>query len=319
MILDIAVVTSLLLTLLVATTVVARSGLRGAASLIFAGCAMGMIIGPLELALNLRGNSVFEVIQPLWLQFGLIGLARALVYSLGVAVGITLALSAFGKTRRRADLWNVAAGIGIGLGMSSTAVALFDSQAGWPPFILLTALANMPFQLCFSVIISAALVKSRFDQGANGLLPIAIYTIATGLQAAYQAISLATLSVGHWLAWMQPTMMGMIWLSMIGLFWLTGMAFMVSHGVNVTPAANSSSPENARTHLLMRPALWKILALVVIAPTLFVFLMTWWWSLDTPLGRVMIYTLLATPLLAGSILLRTALALEDKPFKFRWR
>lgn len=318
MILTLALSTSLLLTFLIATAVIARSGLRGTIRLLSLGIGVGLLIGPLEHVLNLQGHEVFLLIEPLVLQYLTVGIARAMIYGLGVAVTITAALSLVRRARRRSDIWYVAVGVGLGLGLSSTWFLLAHSQSGWPPFMLVTAIANMPFQLCFALIVSAALIKARFPQ-ATRLPPLLIYAVAVLLAAIYHAVLSATLSIGHWLAWMEPLVMGEVWLLLIATFWLTGLAVMASQKAAAIPSAHHPAKDASRRPLLMRPGLWKLLALLVIAPAFGLFFATWYWNFDTPLGRVMIYTLLATPLLAGSLLLRTALALEDKPMELRLR
>lgn len=317
MILTTAFLTSLLLTFLLATAVIARSGLRGGLGLLAIGFAAGLIISPLEIALDLLHHPFVEAIASLPLQFLAIGITKAMVYGFAVSAAITLASGFVEKAKRRGDIWNVAVGLGCGLGVSSTLIALWDSQSGWPPFVLVTALANTPFQLCFAMVVSGALLRSRFPGQTSGWHPLLIYGTAIVLGAAYQSVLQATLSIGHWLAWIEPTMMGMLWLTLIAIFWLTGLAVMASQSLTAMPQDHHPSNQPGKTRLLLRPGLWKLLALLVIAPAFALFAATWWWNIDTPLGRVLIYTLLATPLLAGSIVLRTALALELKPLEFR--
>lgn len=319
MIVLLALATSVLLTFLLATAGIARAGLRGGYVLLGMGFLIGLLIGPLERVLNLQDEQIFVLIEPIALQFVAIGSARSMVYGLAIAVAITLALSLTAKSRRRGDIWNVAVGIGCGLGLSTTLITLVDSHSGWPPFVLVTAIANMPFQLCFALVVSASLLRSRFHSATQGLPPLAIYAGAIVLGAIYQAILAATLDIGHWLAWMEPTLMGWVWLVLIALFWFMGLAVMASQRLAAIPEGHHPATGAKKPPLIMRPGLWKIAALLVIAPAIGLFLATWWWSVDTALGRVMIYTLLSTPLLAGSVILRTAVALEDKPFEFRLR
>lgn len=319
MIMTLAIATSIVLTGLLATAIIARAGLRGGYLLLTTGFLIGLLIGPFEHALLFQSEHVFELIRPLALQFFVVGLSQAMLYGFAVAATITLALHFASKSRRRGDIWNVAVGIGCGLGTSTMALALLDSHAGWPPFVLLTALAHMPFQLCIALLVSGAIVRSRFKTTTNGLSPIAIYAIAILLETIYQTITATTLSIGHWIAWMEPTLMASLWIGLIGLFWVTGLAVMASQRLAAVPVQHDPAQTAMRIPFLMRAGIWKLVALLVIAPAFALFLMTWWWNIDTPLGRVMIYTLLAIPLLAGSIFLRTALAFEDRPLEFRLR
>lgn len=310
MILGIAIATSFLLGALLVTALLARAGLRGGWWLLAAGLIAGLLIGPVELALNDPHRAFFGAIQPLKLQFLAIGAARAVVYGLLTAAAITVAMHFASGHRRRGDIWSVAAGVGIGLGVSTTTVILLHAGSGWPPARLITALVNTPFQLCYVMIVAAALIRSRFPSRRDELRPLTIHAGATVLQAFYQAILVATAAIGHWLAWMEPTTMGFVWLGLIGLFWITGLALLASQRLVAFADEHHPAAGGAPVPFVLRAWLWRLTSVLVLLPAAALFILVWWLDVDTALGRVMIYTLLAMPLLAAGLFLRTALALK---------
>jgi len=313
MILSIAIATSLLLGVLLAAALLARAGLRGRWWLLLGGLVGGLVIGPVELVVNTSHGGFFGTIQSLELQFLAIGAARAMVYGLLTAVAISLTMHLASRQRRRGDIWSVAAGVGLGLGVSTTILILVDPGSGWPPARLIAALVNIPFQLCYVMIVAAAVIRARFPAKAGALRPLAIHAGGCALQAVYQAILTATAAIGHWLAWIEPTTMGFVWLGLIALIWVTGLALLASQRLVAFADEHHPAASGAPVPLVLRAWPWRLTSVMVLLPAWALFALVWWLDLESVLGRVMIYTLIAMPLLAAGLCLRTALALQPLP------
>ena len=303
-VLSIALFSSVLLGALLAASALARTGLRGRGRLLPLGCVIGIVGGLLELRFSPESHWMITQIPYLPLEILAISGIRALLYGLLVASAIVLTLSRMSGVNRRADVVSIAVAVGLGFGMATTAVAFFEGS-GWPPSLLITAVVNLPLQVCFALLVASSVVVSRFERRSWPQV-VGSYTLALTIQFAYQVVATTNALIGHWLAWLQPITLGAMWLGLILLLWLVGIAVMTAQ------ARTDVSPERLaalRAHgsaILLSPIAWAVVAGLILAATSVLIMLALSANLGTMLGRVMLYTIVAIPLLSAAMMLKTA-------------
>jgi hypothetical protein len=302
---------SLALTVLMAAASHARTGLRGRRFFLWSGFGLGLLGGFVELVIAVQLMPVARLLgqlrQSVWFEIGVEATIAALTYFVVMAFFLQVGLLLRRRTaRRRGDVVALAAGLGCGVALSATALRL--GLAGvWPPSALFVAVVYPPVQLGFVLLLAAGTLAARDGLGWRTFFWQATAVL---LQGGYQFVLRVNESVGHWLAWLEPGQIGAIWLCLIILAWALGMAVM--HGLGRAepePAFRAADPESG----LLRPRLWVWLAALVLLPTALVLVASFYIELDARTAWVMILALLATPLMAGAILLKTAFTLKRGP------
>lgn len=310
-VLVLAFVASLSLTVLMAVASHARAGLRGRRWFLWSGFALGLLAGAVELVIAIQlvpiARLVGQLGQSLWFEVGVEATVAAFTYL--VIVGLFLQIGLFIRrrtARRRGDVVALAAGLGCGVALTATLLRL--AFAGiWPPSALFVAVVYPPVQLGFALLLAAAMLAGR-----DGLAWRSIFwqALAVLVQGGYQFVLRINETVGHWLAWLEPGQISALWLGLIILAWAMGMA--VAHGLvraEPEPAYRDADPASG----LLRARLWVWLAALVLVPTALVLVASFYVELDVRTAWIMILALLATPLMAGAILLRTAFTLKRGP------
>ena len=307
-ILVVALLTSLVLSALLAAAALARTGLRGRGLLLPLGTALGAIAGCFELYWQLDTNWVIASITHLPLQILAIAATRSMLYGLVVAGAIVITIRRINQTGRRADIIAIAVAVGFGFGISTTLISILQDMA-WAPGLLIVAMANLPMQICFALLVASAVIVSRFEKKPQRHTAVN-YALALTVQLAFQSIIITNDTIGHWLAWLQPLTLGAIWLGLILLLWLVGIAVMSAQQRADAPAHMLSRLRSEKSRLILSPVTWGVIASLVLASTVALFYLTMSADLDTMLGRVMIYTVLAIPLLSAALLFKTAHTLK---------
>lgn len=301
---------SLVLTVLVALAVLARTGLRGRWWLLLCGFGLGLVCGAVELGLPGQLPPLALMIEgwphAVWLEIGLHALFAGLTYFVvvGILLRAVLQLS-HNAARRRGDVVALAAGLGCGLALAATALRL-GLIGVWPPSALFVAVVYPPVQLCFTLLLAASVLATRADAHmASRFWKLA----AAVLQTGYQFVLRTNDTIGHWLAWLEPQSIGWLWLGLIGLAWALGLAVMVGLGRAEPSQAHLEAAPAGR---LLSPRFWLWAGIVVLAPTGALLALGLTADLGVLSARVMLLALFATPLMAAAILLRTALSLQRR-------
>ncbi|MCB1970373.1 MAG: hypothetical protein KDG54_08200 [Geminicoccaceae bacterium] len=310
-ILAIALVTSIVLSTLLMTSVLARTGLRGRVRLVPIGLILGVLSGLLEFYWAIEDNPLIVRIGYLPAQILVIACARAMLYGLLTGSAIVLTLGRVEKTNRRADVMTIGIAVGFGFGMATTFVGLTEGL-GWPPGQLIIATVNLPMQICFGILLASTVLVSRFGTPSSHRIALS-YLLALVIQAAYQAVLITNDTIGYWLAWLQPVTLGFIWIGLIMLIWLVGIAVMNAQQRADLPGEQMLELRRQQSRMILNPVTWFMIGLLVVLSTFWLVYMAVQANLDTALGRVMIYTVLATPLLCAAVILRTAHQLRRKP------
>lgn len=302
-----AFIASLALTALMAAASHARTGLRGRRFFLWSGFGLGLVAGGVELVIAVQLSPISRLVgalgQSLWFEIAVEATIAAMTYLVVITIFVQLGLFLRRRTaRRRGDVVALAAGLGCGVALTATAFRL--GFAGiWPPSVLFVAVIYPPVQLCFALLLGASTLALRDGLGWPSL---GWQLMAVLLQGGYQFVLRVNASVGHWLAWLEPAQISIIWLGLIILAWVLGMAVM--HGLGraePAPAYRELDPDVG----LLRPRLWLWLAGLVLVPTALVLVASFYVELDVRTAWVMILALLATPLMVGAVLLRTAFTL----------
>jgi len=292
----------------VALASLARTGLRGRRAYLWSGLAIGLPAGAVELAVTLQLAPLSRLLgqlgQSIWLELAVEALAAAATYLVVSSIALQLGLLLHRRhARRSGDVVALAAGLGLGLGLTATLLRLALGGI-WPPSALFVAVVYPPLQLCFMLLLAAAALASR--QGTAGRT-MGWQATALLVQAGYQFVFRANETIGHWLAWLEPGQIGTLWLGLIILAWLLGLAVMAGLArAEPAPPYSAGDPGNG----LLRPRLWVALAILVLVPAALVLGLGLVVELDVRTAWIMILALLATPVMAGALLLRTALALK---------
>lgn len=302
---------SLALTVLMAAASHARTGLRGRRWFLWGGFGLGLVAGAVELAIAVQlvpvARLVGELGQSIWFELAVEAAVAALTYL--VIVGLFLQLGLVMRrqvARRRGDVVALAAGLGCGVALTATLLRLVFAGI-WPPSALFVVVVYPPLQLGFVLLLAAAALAARDGLGWRMLFWQALAVL---VQGGYQFVLRVNETVGHWLAWLEPAQISMVWLALIILAWALGMA--VAHGLaraEPAPAYRAMEPESG----LLRARLWVWLAALVLVPTALVLIASFYVELDVRTAWIMILALLATPLMAGAVLLRTAFTLRRGP------
>lgn len=308
---------SLALTVLMAAASHARTGLRGRRFFLWSGFGLGLLAGAVELVIAIQlvpiARLVGELGQSLWFDIGVEAVVAAFTYF--VVIGLFLQLGLFLRrrtARRRGDVVALAAGLGCGVALTATVLRL--AFAGiWPESSLFVAVVYPPVQLGFVLLLAAAMLAARDGLGGRTILWQALAVL---VQGGYQFVLRVNESVGHWLAWLEPGQIGALWLGLIVLAWALGMAVM--HGLGQAEQAPAYRAADAESGLL-QARLWVWLAGLVLVPTALVLVASFYVELDARTAWIMILALLATPLMAGAIMLRTAFTLKREPGAAAWR
>jgi hypothetical protein len=310
-ILALAFIASFGLTVLMAAASHARTGLRGRRVFLWTGFALGLVAGAVEIVVAIQlvpiGRLLAALGQSVWFEVGVEAAITAFTYF--VIVGLLLQSGLFflrRTARRRGDVVALAAGLGCGVALTATVLRL--GFAGlWPPSALFVAVVYPPLQLCFVLLLGAAVLAARDRQA----MPTLVWqATAVVVQGGYQFVLRINDTVGHWLAWLEPGQIGVVWLGLILLAWAMGLAVM--HGLHRAEPEPAYRPADPGIGLL-RPRLWVWLAGLVLLPTGLVLVASFYVELDARTAWIMILALLATPLMAGAILLRTAFTLNRSP------
>jgi hypothetical protein len=310
-VLALAFIASFGLTVLMAAASHARAGLRGRRLFIWTGFGLGFLAGAVELLIAIQlvpvGRLVASLGRSIWFEVGVEAAISAFTYFF--IVGLFLQVGLFflrRRARRRGDVVALAAGLGCGVALTATVLRL--AFAGiWPPSVLFVAVVYPPLQLGFVLLLAAAVLAARDHRGT---LTLAWQATAVLVQAGYQFVLRINETVGHWLAWLEPGQIGAVWLGLILLAWAMGLAVMHGlHRAEPEPAYRDADPATG----LLRARLWVWLAGLVLLPTAIVLVASFYVEPDARTAGIMILALLATPLMAGAILLRTAFTLKRKP------
>ncbi len=309
--LALAFVASLGLTLLMAAATHARTGLRGRRVFLWTGFGLGLVAGFVELAVAIQLVPVARLLAQLgrsvWFEIGTEAAVAAFTFF--VLVGLLLQIGLFfhrKSARRRGDVVALAAGLGCGLALVATMLRLADA-AIWPPSALFVAVVYPPVQLGFVLLLGAATLAARDGRAGRTLLWQAM---AVGVQFGYQFILRANETIGHWLAWLEPGQIGALWLGLIILAWLLGLGVMSGLGpAEPEPPHTAADPKNG----MLRARLWVWLAVLVLLPSALVLGLSFFVELDATTAWIMVLALLATPVMAAAILLRTAFTLKRGP------
>ncbi|HRY25514.1 MAG: hypothetical protein R3D28_25470 [Geminicoccaceae bacterium] len=302
---------SLVLTVLVALAVLARTGLRGRRWLLICGFGLGLVCGAVELGLPRQLPPLTLLVDgwpyAVWLEIGLHALFAGLTYFVIVGILLRAVMQLSRPTaRRRGDVVALAAGLGCGLALSATALRL-GLIGVWPPSALFVAVVYPPVQLCFALLLAAGVLATR----AGAHMASRFWKLAAAvLQTGYQFVLRTNDTIGHWLAWLEPESIGWLWLGLIGLAWALGLAVMVGLGRAEPPEAHI---ETASPGGLLSARFWLWAGIVVLAPTGALLALGLSADLGVLTARVMLLALFATPLMAAAILLRTALSLQRRP------
>jgi len=315
--LAIAAATSVVLGLLLAAASMARAGFRGYRLLFWAGLPVGLAIGYLDPAEPVERALTLAPPLNLYLQFLGMGLARGAVFALLFAVALGILVGWVFRGRRAADFIGAGAGLGLGLGLASTG-ALFAAETVWLPNRIILVLSNLPFQVCFGLFMAwAAMAPNRL--AGLGRLGLALV-----MQLVYQTAMVAMREIGHWLAWLEPGAIALLWVGLIGYFWFLGLMVMHIQAAGEPPARHRPPPAMAES--AQRPRVWYIVAALVLVPSLALLVAALLVVGFAPgLGRMMLFVILAVPLMAGAVLWRTGLALRGAdrrrpgPVLPRWR
>ncbi len=308
---------SLALTILMAAASHARTGLRGRRFFLWSGFGLGLLAGTVELAIAIQLVPIARLVaalgRSLWFEIGVEATVAAFTYFFFIALFLQLGLFLKRRTaRRRGDVVALAAGLGCGVALTATVLRL--GFAGiWPPSALFVAVIYPPVQLGFVLLLAASTLAARDGLGWRTLFWQAMAVL---LQGGYQFVLRVNETVGHWLAWLEPGQISAFWLGLIILAWVLGTAIMYGLGrAEPAPGYRAMQPENG----LLRPRLWVWLAGLVLVPTTLVLVASFYVELDVRTAWVMVLALLATPLMAGAILLRTAFTLKRDPDPAAWR
>lgn len=302
---------SLVLTVLVALAVLARTGLRGRWSLLLCGFGLGLASGVVELGLPRQLPPLTLLVSgwphALWLEIGLHALFAGLTYFVVIGILLRAVLQVRGTAaRRRGDVVALAAGLGCGLALTATALRL-GLIGVWPPSALFVAVVYPPVQLCFVLLLAAGVLANR----AGAHMAARFWKLAAALlQTGYQFVLRTNDTIGHWLAWLEPESIGWLWLGLIGLAWALGFAVMVGLGRAEPPVAHVATDPSGK---LLSARFWLWAGIVVLAPTGALLALGLSADLGVLTARVMLLALFATPLMAAAILLRTALSLQQRP------
>lgn len=289
----------------------ARTGLRGRRVYLWSGLVLGLLAGAVELAATMQlvplSRLLAEVGQSVWLEIGVEAAVAAATYFVILSCALQLGLLVHRRRARRSgDVVALAAGLGLGVAVTATLLKLALIGV-WPPSALFVAVVYPPVQLCFTLLLAAAALAAR--QGLGGRTLGWQATAFVG-QTGYQFVFRANDTIGHWLAWLEPGQLGALWLGLIILAWVMGLAVMAGLArAEPEPPYSAGDPANG----LLRPRLWVGLAALVLLPAAVVFGLGLFVDLDVRTAWVMILALLATPVMAGAILLRTALTLKGGP------
>ena len=310
-ILVIAISTSLVLSGLMVLSILARTGLRGRAVLVPIGVILGALAGLLEQYWTIEDNVLIGQIAWLPAQFLAIAGVRSMLYGFVVGSAIVLTLARVGQTNRRADVMSIGIAVGLGFGLATTWIGL-DQGIGWPPGRLIVATVNLPMQICFGVLVASAVMASRFASGGHAGV-VTSYLLALTVQLAFQAVLITNSTIGHWLAWLEPLTLGLIWIGLICLLWLVGIAVMNAQQRADLTGEQLDMLRQAKGRLVLSPVTWTVIGSLVFLATAGLILVAINADLDSSLGRVMVYTVLAAPLLAAALIFRTAYALRGKP------
>ena len=227
----------------------------------------------------------------------------------------------------------LALAVGFGFGIVTTLARLAGLQ-GWPPSLLITAMTNLPMQVCFALLIASPVLLARFPVelepgerkgGVIGAGDAASARIATGwrvgssyvlaltVQTAFQAVLETNALVGHWMAWLEPWLLGALWLGLILLVWLVGLAVMAVQERVDLPRSFVAKLRAGHASVLLSPYFWTVVGIVVAALAFLFLALTFSAGVESMLGRLMIYALMVVPLLASAVMLRTAFALRRRP------
>jgi hypothetical protein len=310
-VLVLAFLASLALTFLMAAATHARTGLRGRRVYLWTGFALGLVAGFVEIAVAIQLLPVTALLsqlgRSLWFELAVESAIAAFSYL--VLVGLLLQIGRFihrRKARRRGDIVALAAGLGCGLALTATLLRLADPSI-WPPSSLFVAVVYPPVQLGFVLLLAAASLAAREGLAGRTML---WQLMAVLVQFGYQFILRANETIGHWLAWLEPGQIGALWLGLIILAWTLGLGIMSGLGqAEPEPAYRAADRKTG----LLRARLWVWLAgLVLVASALLVGL-SLFVELDAAIVWIMILALLATPVMAAAILLRTAFSLKRDP------
>jgi hypothetical protein len=310
-VLVLALAASLALTVLMAAATHARTGLRGRRIYLWSGFALGLAAGLVEIAIALQlrpiGQLLSQVGLNLWLEIGIEAAIAATTYF--VVIGLTLQLGLMlhrRSARRRGDVVALAAGLGCGVALVATLLRLVTAGI-WPPSSLFIAVVYPPVQLGFVFLLAAANLAMRDGLGGRTLLWQAVAVL---LQGGYQFVLRVNDTVGHWLAWLEPWRIGALWVGLIALAWLLGLAVVIGLArAEPAPAYRDSDGSGG----LLNARLWAWLAGLVLVPTALVLAASLVVELDPRTAWAMVLALLSTPLLAAAVLLRTAFTLKRGP------
>jgi len=302
---------SMALTLLMAAATHARTGLRGRRVYLWTGFGFGLVAGFVELAVAIQLVPVARLVSQLgrsvWFEIGTEAAIAAFTYFVLIGLLLQTALVIHRRNaRRRGDVVALAAGFGCGLAAVATLLRLAD-PAIWPPSALFVAFVYPPVQLGFVLLLGASTLAARDGRAGRTLLWQAL---AVAVQFGYQFIFRANATIGHWLAWLEPGQLGALWLGLIILAWTLGLGIMSGLGP-AEPEAPYRAADSANG--LLRARLWVWLAVLVLVPSGLLLVLGLFIELDAKTAWIMILALLATPVMAAAILLRTAFTLKRGP------
>ena len=307
-VLALAFMASLVLTLLIAMATHARTGLRGRRVYLWTGFGLGLLAGLVEIAIAIQLVPIVALMghlgRSVWFELGVEAAIAAVTYFVLVGLLLQTGLFLHRKTaRRRGDVVALAAGLGCGLALTATLLRLADASI-WPPSALFLAVVYPPVQLGFVLLLASSTLAARDGQAARTLLWQAVAVV---VQCGYQFIFRANETIGHWLAWLEPGQIGALWLGLIILAWTLGLSVMSGLAqAEPEPPYAAADPENG----LLRARLWVWLAGLVLLPSGLLLGLSLIVDVDAATAWIMVLALLATPVMAAAILLRTAVTLK---------
>ena len=310
-VLALAFTASLALTLLMAAATHARTGLRGRRVYLWTGFGLGLLAGFVELAIAIQLLPVARLLAQLgrsiWFELGAEAAIAAFTYFVLVGLLLQTGLMLHRKTaRRRGDVVALAAGLGCGLALVATLLRLAD-PAIWAPSALFVAVVYPPVQLGFVLLLAASTLAAREGRAGHTMLWQAVAVL---VQFGYQFVLRANATIGHWLAWLEPGQIGALWLGLIILAWTLGLGVMIGLAqAEPEPPHVAADAENA----MLRARLWVWLAGLVLLPSGLLLGLSLVVDVDAQTAWIMILALLATPVMAAAILLRTAYTLKRGP------
>lgn len=282
--------------------------MRGRLVYLWTGMALGLVAGAVEIAVHVQLEHISRLLTELdlnlWLELAIEAAIAAIAYFVVVNAALQLGLL-FRRRQARRSGDVVASAVGLGLGLALTATLIRLAFIGvWPPSALFVAVIYPPVQLGFALLLAAATLAAR--QGLAGRT-LGWQATAVLVQSGYQFVLRVNDTIGHWLAWLEPGQIGALWLGLIVLAWLLGLAVMNGLGrAEPEPPHCAADPK----HGLLRPGLWLGLAALVLAPAALIFAAGLFVELDVRTAWIMILALLSIPVMVGALLLRTALTLK---------